>query len=192
MTNVKFNRIVPLNVTNVTGHQVKDSYNLSEIKALKLLADDSPNNNREVLTMKIAIIACTILVVQYVFSLIQIRYYRKSINRIVGGYKGDEGYYMFSGMERNKFRPGAIAILVVDKDYIVHECHMLKGISILSKFKELGQYKGQHVGSILNDVNESYPVKEKGKKIPAFGKALIKAGENAIINISKQKISVGS
>jgi len=142
--------------------------------------------------MKIAMIACAILVVQYAFSLIQIRYYRRSMDRIVGGYKGDDGFYMFSGMERNKFRPGAIAVLVVDKDYIVHECHMLKGITILSKFKEMEKYKGQHVGSILNDVNESYAVKEKGKKVPAFGKALLKAGENAIINISKQNISIGS
>ncbi|KQL52947.1 transcriptional regulator [Heyndrickxia shackletonii] len=142
--------------------------------------------------MKIAIIACAILVVQYAFSLIQIRYYRRSINKIVGGYKGDDGFYMFSGMERNKFRPGAIAILVVDKEYIVHECHMLKGISVLSKFKEMEQYKGQHVGTILNDVNESFPGKDKRKKIPAFGKALLKAGENAIVNISKQNISVGS
>lgn len=141
--------------------------------------------------MKIALIACAILVVQYAFSLIQIRYYRRSIDKIVGGYKGDDGYYMFSGMERKKFRPGAIAILVVDKHYTVHECHMLKGISVLSKFKEMEKYKGQHVGVILNDVNDHYPVKGKGGKVPAFGKALLSAGESALVSISKKNISVG-
>ncbi|WP_243299376.1 transcriptional regulator GutM [Bacillus litorisediminis] len=141
--------------------------------------------------MKIAIIACAILVVQYAFSLIQIRYYRRSIDKIVSCYKGDDGYYLFSGMERNAFRPGAIAILIVDKNCIVHECHILKGVTVLSKFKEMDKYKGQHVGAILNDVNENYSVRKKGQKVPAIGKALLKAGENAIVNISKQNISIG-
>ncbi|MGE8203753.1 transcriptional regulator GutM [Heyndrickxia sp. NPDC080065] len=139
--------------------------------------------------MKLAIIACAILVVQYVFSIIQIRYYRKSIDKIVSGYRGNDGYFMFSGMERSKFRKGAIAILVVDKDYIVHECHMLKGVSILSKFKEIEKYKRQHVGVILNDAHELLQ-KEKGNKIPAFCKALFKASENALVSISKKNIPI--
>jgi DNA-binding transcriptional regulator of glucitol operon len=139
--------------------------------------------------MQLAIILCAILIVQYLLSLIQIKHYKKNIDKIVSDYKGEDGYFMFSGMERGKFRPGAIAILVVDKDYIVHECHMLKGMSILTKFKAIEQYKGQHVGEILNDVNESIPVKGK-KKIPAFKRALLQAGENALLTISKKKISM--
>jgi DNA-binding transcriptional regulator of glucitol operon len=141
-------------------------------------------------SVQLAIILCAILLVQQVFSLIQIRSYRKNIDKIVSGYKGDEGYFMFSGMDRGKFRPGAIAILVVDKRYIVHECHMLKGVSILSKFKELEKYKGQHVGVILNDVNESDPTKGQKKKMPAIGKALSVAGENALVSISRKNTSL--
>lgn len=139
--------------------------------------------------MKIAIIACAILVVQYVFSFIQIRYYRRSIDKIVSGYKGNDGYYMFSGMQRKRFSRGAIAILVVDKEYIVHECHMLKGVSILSKFKEIKEYKSKHVGVLLNDANDLLQ-KENGKKISAWGKALFTASENALVSISKKNISI--
>jgi DNA-binding transcriptional regulator of glucitol operon len=139
--------------------------------------------------VQLTIILCAILIVQYVLSLIQIRYYKKNIDKIVGDYKGEDGYFMFSGMERGKFRPGAIAVLVVDQDYIVHECHMLKGSSVFTKFKPLELYKGQHVGEILNDVNYNTSIKGN-KQIPAFKKALLKAGENALLSISKSKISM--
>lgn len=139
--------------------------------------------------MQLAIILCAVLIVQYLLSFIQIKHYKKNIDRIVSGYKGEEGYFMFSGMERGKFKPGAIAILVVDQDYIIHECHMLQGMSVLTKFKALEKFKGKHVGEILSDVNESVPVKGK-KKLPAYSKALLKAGENALLSISKNKISM--
>lgn len=138
--------------------------------------------------MQFAIILCAILIVQYGLSLIQIRSYKKNIDKIVSNYKGEDGYFMFSGMERSKFRPGAIAVLVVDQDYIVHECHMLKGMSVLTKFKPIELYKGLHVGEIVNDV-QSRPAKGK-KQIPAFKKALLQAGENALLTISKKKISM--
>ena len=140
--------------------------------------------------MKLAIILCTVLIVQYLLSLVQIKHYKKNIDKIVSDYKGENGYFMFSGMERGKFRPGAIAILVVDQDYIVHECHMLKGSSILTKFKPIEKYKGRHVGEILSDIKGSHPLNET-KKLPANHKALLQAGENALLSISNTKISLG-
>ncbi|MFK9091815.1 transcriptional regulator GutM [Bacillus salipaludis] len=141
--------------------------------------------------MQLAIILCAILVVQYALSLIQIRSYKKNIDKIVRDYKGEDGYFMFSGMQRGKFRPGAIAVLIVDQDYIVHECHMLKGMSVFTKFKPIVSYNGQHVGEIVSDVSDS-TVKNKKNKIPAFKKALLQAGENALLTISKSKISMES
>lgn len=140
--------------------------------------------------MQLAIILCAILIVQYLLSFIQIKHYKRNIDKIVSDYKGEDGYFMFSGMERGKFKPGAIAILVVDRDYIIHECHMLNGMSVLTKFKPLDKYKGKHVGEIVSDVNDTIP--EKGKnKLPAYSKALLKASENALLSISKNKISMG-
>lgn len=140
--------------------------------------------------MQLAVTLCTILIVQYLLSFIQIKQYKKNIDKIVNDYKGGEGYFMFSGMERSTFKPGAIAIVVVDSDYIIHECHMLKGMSVITKFKPLEKYKGKHVGEMVRDVNETIP--EKGKnKLPAYSKALLKAGENALLTISKSKVSMG-
>lgn len=139
--------------------------------------------------MKFAIILCAILMVQYLLSFIQIKHYKKNIDKIVRNYKGEDGFFLFSGMERGKFRPGAIAILVVDSDFIIHECHVLSGLSILTKFKAANQYKGKHVGVVLDEVHTGSLLASK-KRVPAYRKALFKAGENALLAISKNKISM--
>ena len=69
--------------------------------------------------MKFVMILCFLLIVQYALTFIQMRYYRKSMDNIVRAYKGKEGYYFFSGMERRKFRPWAISFLVLDDNYII-------------------------------------------------------------------------
>jgi DNA-binding transcriptional regulator of glucitol operon len=142
--------------------------------------------------MKIAIILCCLLVVQYALTFIQMRYYRKSMDKIVSRYRGKEDYYLFSGMERRQFRPGAIAMLVVDNQYMIQECYVVNGFSVLSKFKEIEKYKGQHVGSILDSVQEYHRADKKRKRnqIPAISLALSKAAENALLSISKKNISM--
>ena len=119
------------------------------------------------------------------------RYYRKSMDEVVRAYKGKKGYYFFSGMERRKFRPGAIGMLVVDSNYIIQECYVVNGFSVLSKFKEVGKYKGQHAGVILDVVkNNKVSNKKKSKQLPAINVALSKAAENALVSISKKNISL--
>ena len=139
--------------------------------------------------MKFVMILCFLLIVQYALTFIQMRYYRKSMDNIVRAYKGKEGYYFFSGMERIKFRPGAIAMLVVDDNYIIQECYAVNGFSVLSKFKELSTYKGQHTGAVL-DTLENSNNKGKSKRLPAINMALSKASENALLSISKKNISL--
>lgn len=111
--------------------------------------------------MNLVILLCFLLIVQYGFTFIQMKYYRKSMDKIVRAYKGKEGYYFSSGMERRKLRPGAIAMIVVDKDYIVQECYVVNGFSVLSKFKELRKYKGQHAGAILDTLGDPKQIKVK-------------------------------
>jgi DNA-binding transcriptional regulator of glucitol operon len=143
------------------------------------------------LFMKIAIILCCLLVVQYALTFIQIRYYNKSMDRIVSRYRQKQGYYLFSGMERRNFRPGAIAMMVVDKEYMIQECYVVNGFSVLSKFKELEKYKGQHVGALLDSVQDHRAdTKRKRKKMPAISSALAKAAEQALLSISKNNISM--
>ncbi|MDM5228279.1 transcriptional regulator GutM [Cytobacillus sp. NJ13] len=138
--------------------------------------------------MKLVVILCAILIIQHALSLVQIKYYKKSLDKIISNYKGADGYFVFSGMERSKFGPGAIVIMVVDRDYMIHECCMLKGMTIFTKFKPLDSYKGSHVGEILKTVKEK-SINKKDRGIPSYWKALAKAGESALLSISKSKIS---
>ncbi|MBD1380416.1 transcriptional regulator GutM [Metabacillus arenae] len=141
--------------------------------------------------MEFVMILCFLLITQYVLTFIQVRYYRKSMDRVVSTYRGKEGYYLFSGMEKRKFRPGAIAMLVVDKNYLIQECYVVNGISVLSKFKEMSKYKGQHAGAVLDALGE-FKINKKGnyRRLPAINKALSKAAENALLSISKKNISM--
>ncbi|RAS80771.1 transcriptional regulator GutM [Priestia endophytica] len=139
--------------------------------------------------MKLVMILCFLLVVQYVFTFIQVRYYRKSINDVVSTYRGEKGYYLFSGTERRKFRPGAIAMIVVDNNYIIQECHVVNGFSVLSKFKEVSKYKGQHIGNVLDDLQE-FKTNRNYRRLPAINTALSKAAENALLSISTKNISM--
>ncbi|MDP4083768.1 MAG: transcriptional regulator GutM [Bacillota bacterium] len=141
--------------------------------------------------MKLTITLCAILLMQYIFSFIQIQLYKKNMEKIVSGYRGDDGFYIFSGMEKRKLSSGAIVIIIVDNLYTIHECHIMKGVSVFSRFKELKKYKGKHVGEMVNDVNETYVEQNKRKKVSAIGKALLTAGENALLTVSKKNISIG-
>ncbi|WP_436373932.1 transcriptional regulator GutM [Cytobacillus sp. BC1816] len=140
--------------------------------------------------MKLVVILCAILIIQHALSLVQIKYYKKSLDKIISNYKGEDGYFVFSGMERSKFSPGAIVIMVVDQDYMIHECYMLKGMTVFTKFKPLDSYKGSHVGEVLKTIKEK-SINKKDRGIPSYWKALAKAGESALLSISKNKISIG-
>ncbi|MGM0746284.1 MAG: transcriptional regulator GutM [Bacillota bacterium] len=141
--------------------------------------------------MRFVLILCFLLVVQYVFTFIQVRYYRKSMSEIVSTYRKKKGYYLFSGTERRTFRPGAIVMIVVDSNYIIQECHVVNGFSVLSKFKEISKYKGQHIGTVLDDLQEC-KTNQKGsyRRLPAINTALFKAAENALLAISTKNISM--
>ncbi|MBT2724999.1 transcriptional regulator GutM [Bacillus sp. ISL-46] len=139
--------------------------------------------------MKITIILCSLLIVQYVLTFIQVRYYRKNMEKIVSRYKETEGYYLFSSMEKRKFRPGAIAMLIVNNSYMIQECFVVNGFSVLSKFKEVSKNKGKHVGTLLSEVQEDQLKAGKRHKVPAVSAALSKAAENALLSIAKKNIT---
>ena len=142
--------------------------------------------------MELIIIACLILVLNYILTFIQVRNYRKEMDKLIGKYRGKDDYYLFSGQARRKLKSGSIAMLIVDKDYTIVECQIMKGISVLTTFKELKQYKGKHVGGLLSSLHDENTVTKKGKKqkVPAISTALMEAAENALLSISKQKVTV--
>ena len=81
-----------------------------------------------------------------------------------------------------------MVLLIVDNNYIYQECYFTKGVSVLSKMKEISEYKGQHIGDILNNLQDEQD--KNKKKTSALTIALSKAIENAFITISKRKFRV--
>jgi len=136
--------------------------------------------------MELVLIACAILVLNYVLTFIQLKYYRKAMNDLIRKYKGNDDYFLCSGQSRKKFRAGSMAMLIVDKDYIIRECQVMKGISILSNFKKTDRYNGHHIGEVLEEIQEIYG-SLKENKVPAKYSAMQKAAENALLTISKDK-----
>ncbi len=141
--------------------------------------------------MQLILIACGILVMNYVLTFIQVRRYKKSMESLIGKYKGKQGYYLFSGQSRRKLGSGSIAMIVVDEHYTIKECQVMKGITVLSTFKEMSKYKGQHVGSLIGVLHEaSKQEKTKRKqKVPAISAALNSAAESALLSISRKDMS---
>jgi DNA-binding transcriptional regulator of glucitol operon len=105
------------------------------------------------------------------------------MSKIVSRYKGKKGYYLFSETERRKLRPGAMVMLVADEHYIIQECCFASGLTVLSKFKGIDEYKGLHLGVVLDELHEQ---KGNKKKIDSLTMALSKTAENALISISKK------
>lgn len=105
--------------------------------------------------MKLVLIACCLLLIQSALTAIQVRYYQKSMKALVGKYKGEKGYHLFSGQSRRRIGPGSIVLLVVDESYIIQECQCMRGVSILSTFKEMEEYEGMHLGELLDRLHTS-------------------------------------
>lgn len=83
----------------------------------------------------------------------------------------------------------AIALIIVDESYIIQKCHVLGGVSILSKFKEVPAYEGKHVGAVLDEHHMMKKTLKKRKKAPAVMQALSMAAEQALVSISKKNIT---
>lgn len=141
--------------------------------------------------MELFIIAIVVISINYIFTFIQIRYYRKSMDKLITKYRGKEGFYLYSGQYRKTFKAGSIAILIVDQDYIIQECQVMKGFTILAHFKEMDELKGQHVRTVLENIQEKYgKVITKKTKIPAMSAALKQATESALSNYLKNNTAV--
>ncbi|GAA5415749.1 hypothetical protein Pryu01_00781 [Paraliobacillus ryukyuensis] len=136
--------------------------------------------------MELVLIACLLFVIQSVLTFIQVRYYRKSVNALMEQYKGKDGYYLYAAQVRKKLGAGAIVMLVVDQDYTIKECKVMKGMTSLSPFKDEARYKEKHVGHLLEELYQS----DKKQKKSTLTRALNQAAENAMLSIaSKQKTS---
>ncbi|MCR6106940.1 transcriptional regulator GutM [Salipaludibacillus agaradhaerens] len=135
--------------------------------------------------MGLITLACGLLLMQSFLTFIQVRYYRKSVERFFKKYNTKKDVHLFTGQARRKFGAGSIVMLVVDEKYIVLDCQTMKGVSVLSKFKDIESFRGCHVGEILNDLQ----YEDKKRKKSAIDIALQNASENALLTISKKQMT---
>ena len=141
--------------------------------------------------MDLIVIVAIIVAINYFFTFLQIRYYRKSMDKLINKYKGKEGYYLFSGQYRKMFKAGSIAILIVNEDYVIQECQVMKGLTVLASFREMKEFKGLHVRAVLENIQETYgKVITKKTKIPAMSAALKQATENALTTYNTKHTAV--
>lgn len=138
-----------------------------------------------VYSVGLVLVACVLLVVQSILTFIQVRYYKQSVANLMRKYKGKNGYYLYSAQTRKKLGAGVIVMLIVDQHYMIKECKVMKGISSLSTFKDMENYKEKHVGYLLEELH--YP--NENKKSP-LSQALKQAAENAMLSISSKKKSL--
>lgn len=79
--------------------------------------------------------------------------------------KGSKAITCFREWNGAKLVPGAIALIIVDESYIIQKCHVLGGVSILSKFKEVPSYEGKHVGAVLDEHHMMKQTLKKTQKV---------------------------
>lgn len=124
----------------------------------------------------IVVIACCVFALQSILSFIQIRYYQRYMHKITQQYSNSNNYYLYSSMERKRFGSSAIAVIVVDQNNIVRECHVLQGKSIFAKFKILPQFYEQSLSQII----KQFEKEQQTRNLFLWEKAIIKTATNKI------------
>lgn len=115
--------------------------------------------------MNIVLIASLIFIAQTGLAFFQVRYYQHHMNKVADKYAGKTGYYLYSEMERLKFRTSAVAILVVNENRVVHECQILTGKTVFAKFKTFTNYHHKDLSEILTYLVVKIRIQSKKKQL---------------------------
>ncbi|KAB2329289.1 transcriptional regulator GutM [Bacillus mesophilum] len=114
---------------------------------------------------ELLIIVVFIAVMQFITSMIHIKYYQSTVRKL--GKEYSEGY-LGVGMNQRKFKGGQVCIIVANKDGEISEFRILSGLTIFSMFK-----KDQHfVGESIHQINWSG--KEKYQEVATNAIKMIK------------------
>ncbi|UOF90390.1 transcriptional regulator GutM [Fodinisporobacter ferrooxydans] len=135
----------------------------------------------------ISIVALAWLV-QYAFTMVQIRHYRAAMKALIDEFRGVNGFHLFSGISRKALGSGAIVLLIVDEEYQIRKCQILSGMSVFARFQPFTKYEGKHIQEILKETESTIHAKRKvSAKQKSLAKAFHMAVENAIRSISERQ-----
>lgn len=128
--------------------------------------------------MEIVLIASAIFILQSILSFIQIRYYQSFMHKITTKYAGFQHYHLYSTMERRFFGASAIAIIVIDGNKTIQECHTLQGKSVFAKFKSQTKFQHQNLAQMIDKFVQEQAI----RKLSLWEKAIVKTANSAVIS----------
>lgn len=92
------------------------------------------------------------MVLQFVTSVLHIKYYQRVLRKMS---KRSEGY-LGVGMNQRKFKFGQVCILVTDFHGEIIECRILSGLTVFSRFKKDPAYVGKNIFDMDWNEKEKY------------------------------------
>ncbi|MHB1627075.1 MAG: transcriptional regulator GutM [Bacilli bacterium] len=127
-------------------------------------------------------------VLQYGLTLLQIRHYRFAMRQLLNDYRNQDGFYLFSGIARKAVGSGAIVLMIVDDEFVIHRCQVLTGISVFAKFRSFSETEGMHAADILAEAEKTLKQKRRlASKRQSLARAMRMAAENAIRSIGEKR-----
>ncbi|GAA5103624.1 transcriptional regulator GutM [Orbus sasakiae] len=128
--------------------------------------------------MEIVLVASAIFILQSILSFIQIRYYQSFMHKITTKYAGFQHYHLYSTMERRFFGASAIAIIVIDGNKTIQECHTLQGKSVFAKFKSQTKFQHQNLVQMIDKFAQEQAI----RKLSLWEKAIVKTANSAVVS----------
>ncbi len=92
--------------------------------------------------VKIAIIFTTILAIQSLLTIYQIRYYSRFLRNLTRKYSGNKGYTLRTEVYKKKLSSIIVAVVCDELDRVV-EMYFYQGSTFFSKFKRCTDYDGK-------------------------------------------------
>lgn len=91
-----------------------------------------------------------IWLLQIMMTKVQLRNYQATIKKMSNRPSG----YLGVGIQKQKLGIGVIAILVTDKEGVVVESQLMRGVTVFSRFERFTEYDGLHMDIVKEKVDQ--------------------------------------
>ena len=96
------------------------------------------------------IVFAGVWLLQIMMTKVQLRNYQATIKKMSNRPSG----YLGVGIQKQKMGIGVIAILVTDKDGVVVESQLMRGVTVFSRFEPYGEYDGLHIEPLKEKLDQ--------------------------------------
>lgn len=92
----------------------------------------------------------SIWLLQIIMTKVQLKNYKATIKKMSTRPSG----YLGVGIQKQKFGIGVISIMVTDKEGVVVESQLMKGVTVFSRFEPFTDYDGLHIEELKKTLNQ--------------------------------------